>query len=81
MSNVETALERTFAILEIMKETLDSQVEINAQVMARLDALERDNNNHEDEIRSLVVDVGNVTDEITDLQRDIENLMLMDGNP
>jgi hypothetical protein len=42
MSNTETALERTFAILELMKDTLDSQVDINAQVMQRLEALEQD---------------------------------------
>jgi hypothetical protein len=80
--------EKVVKILENHQNLLDEIIIKLADLSYRIECLERDSSNHEDEIRSLVVDVGNATDEITglhsdfeDLSADIENLMLQDGNP
>jgi len=73
--------ERIVRILENNQKTLDLMIDKLADLSYRIECLERDRDNTEDEIRSLVVDVSNATDDIVGLHRDIENLMLLDGNP
>jgi len=73
--------EKVVKILENHQNLLDEIIGKLADFSYRIEHLERDRDNTEDEIRSLVVDVGNATDEITGLHSDIENLMLLDGNP
>ena len=73
--------EKVVKILENHQNLLDEIIGKLADLSYRIECLERDRDNTEDEIRSLVVDVGNATDEITGLHSDIENLMLLDGNP